>query len=389
MPETLSSNQKKEMPHIGGEEEVKKYEINELQKEFDTGQISKKKYEILEKHFSPKERINSLLEDIKSSRELAKIVGDEEKIPVEERMAERLAGISGSEFLGYSPENLRLIFTEGNTINFHGNRSAYRAIGAGNLIDRSTEYVKIDGIIGKRSQYGGGGYLNGKVGYVTVNGGYLGIDTGSKIENIKSDEIKPEERKEFERIQTLTEEEETKAKETFKENFKENEEIVKSGTRLGSGKRVEYPPNPPKQPNPIIKIGGSRSWRNNNPGNLEYGRFAKKHGAIGTDGRFAVFPSEEVGHKAKVALLKSGSYINKTIKGAILRYAPSFENNSAWYANTIAKYAGVSVDTKLNSLTEDQFNKLVKSMTMVEGWKEGRTETMIASVEKKNLNDAV
>lgn len=31
------------------------------------------------------------------------------------------------------------------------------------------------------------------------------------------------------------------------------------------------------------RIGGSRSWRNNNPGNLEYGKFAKQHGAIGTD----------------------------------------------------------------------------------------------------------
>lgn len=363
-----------EIPHIGGESEVKKYKIPELRDEFKSGSISKEKYKILEKHFTPKERINSLLEDIKNSRELARTVGDKEKIPTEEQMSDRLGEIPGSVFLNCSPKDLRLLFLDGDTVNFHGNKSAYRAVGAGDLVDRSTEYVKIDGIIGKRSQYGGAGYLNGKVGYVTVNGGYLGIDTGSKIEEIKQEDVKQEEQKEFEKIQTLTGEEELKSKEVFKESFKENEKIVKSGPRLGSGKRVEYPPDPPENPNAIIKIGGSRSWRNNNPGNLEYGKFAKRHGAIGTDGRFAIFPDEKTGHEAKKTLLESGSYINKTIKGAILRYAPSFENNSTWYANTIAEHAGVTADIKLSSLTEDQFDKLVKSMTMVEGWKEGRTE---------------
>lgn len=47
---------------------------------------------------------------------------------------------------------------------------------------------------------------------------------------------------------------------------------------------------------------GSRSHRNNNPGNIKFGEFALKHGAIGNDGKFAVFPTLEVGKNAQRAL---------------------------------------------------------------------------------------
>ncbi len=50
---------------------------------------------------------------------------------------------------------------------------------------------------------------------------------------------------------------------------------------------------------PDQKSGGSRSWRNNNPGNIEYGPFARSMGATGTDGRFAKFPSYEAGRRRK------------------------------------------------------------------------------------------
>jgi len=49
---------------------------------------------------------------------------------------------------------------------------------------------------------------------------------------------------------------------------------------------------------------GSRSWRNNNPGNIIKGKWADKHGAIGDDGAMAVFPDYETGRAALEALLK-------------------------------------------------------------------------------------
>ena len=45
-----------------------------------------------------------------------------------------------------------------------------------------------------------------------------------------------------------------------------------------------------------------RGIRNNNPGNIEYGDWARRHGATGSDGRFAIFESPEQGIAAMVAL---------------------------------------------------------------------------------------
>jgi len=44
-----------------------------------------------------------------------------------------------------------------------------------------------------------------------------------------------------------------------------------------------------------VRAGGSPAWRNNNPGNLEYRQLAQAHGAIGSDGRFAIFPDDATG----------------------------------------------------------------------------------------------
>ena len=43
------------------------------------------------------------------------------------------------------------------------------------------------------------------------------------------------------------------------------------------------------------RTGGSRAWRNNNPGNLRPGDFSTRHGAIGDNNHFAVFPDAAYG----------------------------------------------------------------------------------------------
>jgi hypothetical protein len=47
----------------------------------------------------------------------------------------------------------------------------------------------------------------------------------------------------------------------------------------------------------------TRGLRNNNPGNIEFGSFAKKYGATGSDGRFAIFPTMVDGIRAIAELL--------------------------------------------------------------------------------------
>ncbi|WP_146013391.1 hypothetical protein [Trinickia symbiotica] len=79
--------------------------------------------------------------------------------------------------------------------------------------------------------------------------------------------------------------------------------------------------------------GGARGLRNNNPGNLEYGDFAKAHGATGSDGRFAVFPDMATGAAAQRALLDQnyfGRGLN-TPRAIVGKYAPASENNQGAY----------------------------------------------------------
>ena len=123
--------------------------------------------------------------------------------------------------------------------------------------------------------------------------------------------------------------------------------------------------------NGTIKKGGHRNWRNNNPGNIEYGEFAKSNGAIGTDGRFAIFPTMNVGYKAQMKLLSGDAYKHKTISQAIKKYAPSFENNTGRYINYIAKNLGVSKNKKIKHLSYSQRLKMVKLMAEYEGMKAG------------------
>ena len=128
-----------------------------------------------------------------------------------------------------------------------------------------------------------------------------------------------------------------------------------------------------------VRRSGARNWRNNNPGNIEFGSFAKAQGAIGSDGRFAVFPTYEAGRNAKAALLFEGKgYKNKSISDAIARYAPEFENDTAAYTNAVARAVGVPAGTKLSELTPEQQIRMLNAMERIEGFKPGR-ETVVAS----------
>ena len=128
-----------------------------------------------------------------------------------------------------------------------------------------------------------------------------------------------------------------------------------------------------------VRREGSRNWRNNNPGNIEAGAFANRQGSIGSDGRFAVFPTYEQGREAQRSLLfESGSYKNKTISEAINRYAPPSENDTGMYIKSITDALNVGSDTKMSSLSDEQQITMLDAMEKVEGFKEG-SEQVISS----------
>lgn len=122
--------------------------------------------------------------------------------------------------------------------------------------------------------------------------------------------------------------------------------------------------NTPQGPRTIV---GDRAVRNNNPGNIEAGSYANSYGAIGTDGRFAVFGSRLTGTRAQAGLIFGKNYANLTLRQAIAKYAPSFENNTAAYAAAVAAAAGVSLDTKMKDIPANKQAAVVAGMQAVEG----------------------
>ncbi|MDR0803745.1 MAG: hypothetical protein LBO08_01490 [Rickettsiales bacterium] len=118
--------------------------------------------------------------------------------------------------------------------------------------------------------------------------------------------------------------------------------------------------------------GGDRAWRNNNPGNIEDGKFARNNGAIGSDGRFAIFPDRNTGWNAMVGLLSTDAYQNLTIEGAINRYASPNENNVNDYLKSIENQTGFPRITPMNNLSKDNLLNLAKAMKAHEGNKPGK-----------------
>jgi hypothetical protein len=110
----------------------------------------------------------------------------------------------------------------------------------------------------------------------------------------------------------------------------------------------KIPPEPLTLAQAIARVEGyyaqgptpNRPQRNFNPGDIEYTLFAKAAGAIGSDGRFAVFASERAGFNALNELLKGPSYSNLTIQQAVNRYAPPCENNTRNYVSLVCKWIG-------------------------------------------------
>lgn len=113
-----------------------------------------------------------------------------------------------------------------------------------------------------------------------------------------------------------------------------------------------------------------RNMRNNNPGNIEDGDFARSlPGYAGTDGRFAKFDTAEAGQKAQVALL--GSYGRRgidTVEGIINRWAPPSDNNpTSAYVNFVAKKVGVRPDQKLDMKDQATLSDIAGAIQQFEG----------------------
>lgn len=134
------------------------------------------------------------------------------------------------------------------------------------------------------------------------------------------------------------------------------------------------------------RSGGTVSWRCNNVGNLKFGEFTKKFGAVGRDfGGHSVFPTVEDGKRAKYALLfgDGSRYVDKTILAAMRIYAPAddpdADNDPDGYARFLGKRVGVPVSFVLRKMNDDQRSKFIDAISFFEGYKEGTITKMGSS----------
>lgn len=145
----------------------------------------------------------------------------------------------------------------------------------------------------------------------------------------------------------------------------------------------------------ICRQGGTRAWRNNNPGCLVYGKFTTERGAIGKGGKFAVFPNYETGRNALTDLLRSNNYKHLSIERAITKYAPPYENDVATYKKRLRILTGLELNRKICDLDSVELNKVADAICEVEGWREGNivhrpgNTDMMASVKSKLLQDSM
>lgn len=113
--------------------------------------------------------------------------------------------------------------------------------------------------------------------------------------------------------------------------------------------------------------GKTRADRNNNPGNIEDGAFARKQpGYAGGDGRFARFSSAEHGFGAMEKLL--GGYMKQgrtTLTGIISKWAPGHENNVGAYVGHVSKLTGLSPNQQLGA---EHIPLIARAMAKHEGY---------------------
>lgn len=113
--------------------------------------------------------------------------------------------------------------------------------------------------------------------------------------------------------------------------------------------------------------------RNNNPGNMVWGPYAKSHGAIAKDSgsAFAIFPDIATGRAAHASLLfVDGKFRHLNLTNMIAKYAPPSENDTAAYQRFVLSKVG-GVNKKLSDYSPEDQLKIIDAMETHEGFNPG------------------
>jgi RHS repeat-associated protein len=136
---------------------------------------------------------------------------------------------------------------------------------------------------------------------------------------------------------------------------------ISAGNRGRSGVVITYSDGTEE-----VRRGGTRTWRNNNPGNIRGGV-----GQIGVAGGFGVYRDEATGAAAMITLMQTPAYQARTLDGTVYAWAPPNENNTAAYQAFVRNQTGLAGNTPLSTLNAQQLQSVADAIRTVEGWRVG------------------
>lgn len=137
----------------------------------------------------------------------------------------------------------------------------------------------------------------------------------------------------------------------------------------------------------LLNLDKPRGTRNNNPGNIEDGPFARSlPGYAGTDGRFALFDTPEAGRAANDALMQRYGQqgLNTPLK-IISRYAPPGENDTQAYAEAVASALGVRVNDPIDLSDPAVRSAVFDAINVTENGPQAEQDVTQLSDEELNL----
>jgi hypothetical protein len=113
----------------------------------------------------------------------------------------------------------------------------------------------------------------------------------------------------------------------------------------------------------------TRGLKNNNPGNIrKSNQIFRGEIQQSTDTQFKQFVNIEYGYRAIFVLLQTYILVHElnTITKIIQRYAPSNENNTQQYINTVSKQTNIKPDEIIHVYDKDKLIKIVEAISYVE-----------------------
>lgn len=113
----------------------------------------------------------------------------------------------------------------------------------------------------------------------------------------------------------------------------------------------------------------TRGYRNNNPLNMRHDNDRWQGEVVPSqDGAFKQFETMAWGYRAAFKLLHNYQKNNgcRILSDFINRWAPPSENNTAAYISTVAKRAGLSDVSEIDTLNGETMRAVVSAMSYVE-----------------------